>query len=69
MFLVLTLCRLVNHTGAVTFTCRIIHSLPLLMSVVQVFYHDKMAAVAHLVGTDTLPLPTQVSTLWRLEDI
>ncbi|KAK7102022.1 uncharacterized protein [Littorina saxatilis] len=52
--------RLVNHTGAVMFTCRIIHSLPLLQSVVHIFYQDKMSAVAHLVGSDTLPLPTQV---------
>ena len=56
----MVLFRLVNHTGSVVFTCRVIHSLPLLQSVVHVFYQDKMAAVAHLVGSDTLPLPTQV---------
>ena len=49
-----------NHTGEVTFTCRFIHSLPLLMSAVQVFYHDRMAAVAHLIGSDQIPLPEQV---------
>ena len=37
-----------------------IHSIPLLMSVVQVFYHDKMAAVAHLIGSDQIPKPEQV---------
>lgn len=42
------------------FTCRIIHSLPLLMSAVQVFYQDKMVAVAHLVGMDQLPTIDQV---------
>ena len=57
--------RFVNHTGEVTFTCRFIHSLPLLMSAVQVFYHDRMAAVAHLVGSDQLPLPEQVYKWYR----
>ncbi|XP_041349650.1 uncharacterized protein LOC121368951 [Gigantopelta aegis] len=52
--------KLLNHMKAVTFTCRIIHSLPLLMSAVQVFYHDKMAVLAHLIGPEQLPLPTQV---------
>jgi len=31
-----------------------------MMSVVQVFFHDKMAAVAHLVYPDQLPKQTQV---------
>ena len=53
-------CRFVNHTGEVTFTCRLIHSLPLVMSAIQVFYHDRMAAVAHLIGSDQIPLPEQV---------
>ena len=53
-------CRLINHTGSVVFTCRVIHSLRLMQSVIHIFYQDKMAAVAHLVGSDTLPLPTQV---------
>ena len=38
-----------------TFTARVIHSLPLLMSAVQIYYRDKMIAVSHLVGTDTIP--------------
>ncbi|KAL3852091.1 hypothetical protein ACJMK2_015777 [Sinanodonta woodiana] len=53
--------RLINHTGHVIFTCRITHSVPLLMSAIQVYYHDKMVAVAHLIGSDQLPLPTQVA--------
>ena len=38
------------------FTVRVIHSLPLLMSAVQIYYRDKMIAVSHLVGTDTIPV-------------
>mgnify|MGYP001800270133 FL=1 len=38
-----------------TFTARVIHSLPLLMSAVQIYHRDKMIAVSHLVGTDTIP--------------
>ncbi|XP_046563454.1 glycine-rich domain-containing protein 1-like [Haliotis rubra] len=57
--------KLLNHMKKVEFTCRIIHSLPLLMSAVQIFYHDKMAAVAHLVGPDQIPRPEQVSNTSR----
>ncbi|KAL4226738.1 hypothetical protein ACF0H5_014718 [Mactra antiquata] len=53
--------KLVNHTGEVTFTCRVIHSLPLLMSAIQIFYHNRMTAVAHLIGSDQIPLPSQLS--------
>ena len=35
-------------------TAYIIHSLPLLMSAVQVFCKDQMAVVAHLVGLEQL---------------
>ncbi|ESO91289.1 hypothetical protein LOTGIDRAFT_153720 [Lottia gigantea] len=52
--------RLLNHAGEVAYTCRIIHSLPLLMSAIHVFYRDKMAAVAHLIASDQLPLPQMV---------
>ena len=44
-------------TNAV-FTARVIHSQPLLMSCVQIFYRDKMVAVSHLIGTDTVPEDT-----------
>ena len=43
------------------FTCRTIHSMPLMMSVIQVFFKDKMAAIGHLIASDQLPLPTQVN--------
>ncbi|XP_060588854.1 uncharacterized protein LOC132744229 [Ruditapes philippinarum] len=39
----------------------VIHSQPLLMSVIQVICNEKMVAVAHLIASDQLPLPTQVS--------
>lgn len=54
---------LVNHSESVVMTCRVVHSQPLLQSAVQVFYQEKMAAVAHLVGLEQLPLPTQV---WKV---
>ncbi|XP_025085903.1 uncharacterized protein LOC112559134 [Pomacea canaliculata] len=54
--------RLVNLDGFLQMTCRVIHSLPMMQSVVQVFHRDKMAAVAHLIGTEQLPLPNQVTS-------
>ncbi|KAK3600650.1 hypothetical protein CHS0354_031563 [Potamilus streckersoni] len=58
-------CQVADHslksrTGQMIFTCRIIHSLPLLMSAIQVYHHDKTVAVAHTIGSDQLPLSTQV---------
>ena len=44
-------------------TVRIIHSLTLNMSVVQVYYQDKLAAISHLIGQDQLPGPKQVHLL------
>ncbi|XP_059140779.1 uncharacterized protein LOC131928710 [Physella acuta] len=51
--------KVTNHRGVPLFTCRLIHSQPLLQSAVHVFYQDKMVAVGHLVGTDQLPTPIQ----------
>ncbi|KAL8618173.1 hypothetical protein ACOMHN_059180 [Nucella lapillus] len=51
----------VNHSESVVLTCRVLHSVDLLQSAIYVFYQDKMAAAAHLVGLDQLPLPTQIS--------
>lgn len=53
--------RLFNHAQQLKFTVRVIHSIPLMMSAVQVYFADKMAAVSHLIGTDHLPAHTQVS--------
>ena len=49
-----------NHTQNVQFTARVIHSLSVMTSVVHVYFHDKMAAVAHLIGLDQLPIPKHV---------
>lgn len=46
--------------GNVIFTCRIIHSVKMMTSVVQIFFQDKMAAVAHVIGTEQLPMKSQV---------
>jgi len=59
-FFFLYISRFANHTGEIIFTCRVIHSQPLLMSAIQVFFHGRIAAVAHLVGSDQIPLPSQV---------
>ncbi|XP_052811431.1 uncharacterized protein LOC128239039 [Mya arenaria] len=42
------------------FTIRVIHSVPLMTSVVQVFHEDHMLAISHLIGTEQLPLQTQI---------
>lgn len=52
--------RIRNAVGEVMFTARVIHSLPLMTSVVHVFYHDLLSVVCHLLGPDTLPTPAQV---------
>ncbi len=41
-------------------TAYLIHSLPLLMSAVQIFCGDKMAVVAHLVGLEQLGYETEL---------
>ncbi|XP_059177584.1 uncharacterized protein LOC131956954 [Physella acuta] len=53
--------KLFNHTRRVVFTVRMIHSEPLLMSAIHVFYGDKLTVVAHLVVGDQLPLPSSVT--------
>ena len=45
---------LINNNGFRCMTAYLIHSLPLLMSTVQVFCKDQMAVVAHLVGLEQL---------------
>ena len=52
--------RLYNHAGELKFTCRVVHSVPLLTSAAQVYCGDQMAAVAHLIGQDQLPKASQV---------
>ncbi|XP_067930110.1 uncharacterized protein [Watersipora subatra] len=74
-------CTVANHalsvhgTGADLFTARVIHSQPLLMSCVQIYFRDRMVAISHLVGTEQLPeddnmiikSPQTVVTLRRRE--
>ena len=43
-----------NSDGERKMTAYLIHSLPLLMSAVQIFTGDQMAAVAHLVGLEQI---------------
>ncbi|XP_062592625.1 uncharacterized protein LOC134254077 [Saccostrea cucullata] len=59
------LCQVASHklrdqNGNIAFTCRFIHSVNVMTSVVHVFYNDEMAAVAHIIGSDQLPLRNQV---------
>lgn len=58
-------CRVATHSlsnlvGKEAFKVRIIHSASMVMSAIQIFYKDKLSAIAHLIGADQLPLPTQV---------
>ena len=43
-----------NDKGQRVMTAYLIHSLPLLMSAVQIFSGDQMAVVGHLVGLEQL---------------
>ena len=54
-------CRLLTPSGQHLLTCRVIHSLTLVMSAVQIFLGDKLVGVAHLIGAEQLPNITQVS--------
>ena len=62
---ILNVSRLLDNKGNVKFTCRVIHSLPLMMSAVQVFHLDKMVAVSHLIGTEQLPTPVRSKEIER----
>lgn len=61
MFSLIIFLRLPDLNGNVVFTCRIIHNVPLMTSVVHVFFYGNVAAVAHVIGTDQLPIDTQVN--------
>ena len=50
----------IPFNGSPLFTVRIIHSLPLRMSAVQVFFQDKMVATSQLVGSEQFPTVNQV---------
>ena len=42
------------------FTARVIHSLPLRQSVIQIYHGGNMNAISHLIGSEQLPKPNQV---------
>ena len=46
--------RVLDADGRKLFSVYLVHSLPLRMSAVQLFVGDRMAAVAHLVDSNTL---------------
>ena len=46
--------RVLDANGRKLFSVYLVHSLPLRMSAVQLFVGDRMAAVAHLVDSNTL---------------
>jgi len=52
--------RLYNKLATLEYTVRVIHSIPLHMSAVQVYKGDQMIVVSHLVGSDQLPSKHQV---------
>ena len=44
-------------------TSRVIHSLPLKMSAIQIFQDSKMVAISHLIGLDQLPKKPEVGVI------
>ena len=51
---------IMNADGERKMTAYLIHSLPLLMSAVQIFTGDQMAVVAHLVGLEQIGYETEL---------
>ncbi|KAL4227035.1 hypothetical protein ACF0H5_015011 [Mactra antiquata] len=49
-----------NHDGEETFRCRITHIPDHLHSGVEIFFHQKLVATSHLIGSSQLPRPSQV---------
>lgn len=54
--------RLRSKNGT-SFICRVIHNVQKMTSVLQFFFEDKLAAVAHFIGNDQLPKKSQVLLL------
>ncbi|OAF71581.1 hypothetical protein A3Q56_00641 [Intoshia linei] len=56
-------CTIATHklvTNIASFQCRVIHCVLMRLSVVQIYYKDKMMAIAHTIGSGPLPRPEQV---------
>ena len=64
---------LLDISGTTKFTIRIIHATNPQLSIVQVYYLDKMAAVAHTIGSEQLPPKALVRigyiTWWPLQGL
>ena len=60
LFILFYFFRITSMAGEQVFTCRVIHSLPLLMSAIHVFCKDKLSVVCQLIGSDQLPVSSQV---------
>lgn len=54
--------RLRSKNGK-SFICRVIHNVLKMTSVLQFFFEDKLAAIAHFIGNDQLPKKSQVLLL------
>lgn len=54
--------RLRSKNGK-SFICRVIHNVQKMTSVLQFFFEDKLAAIAHFIGYDQLPKKSQVLLL------
>nr|XP_011457180.2 uncharacterized protein LOC105349186 isoform X2 [Crassostrea gigas] len=52
--------RLRSKNGK-SFICRVIHNVQKMTSVLQFFFEDKLAAIAHFIGNDQLPKKSQIS--------
>lgn len=46
-----------------SFICRVIHNVQKMTSVLQFFFEDKLAAIAHFIGNDQLAKKSQVLLL------
>lgn len=54
--------RLRSKNGK-SFICRVIHNVQKMTSVLQFFFEDKLAAIAHFIGNDQLHKKSQVLLL------
>ena len=65
-------CKVVSHKinfdGTQMMSAFLIHCLPLKMSAIQLFLHDKMAVVAHIVGQETIG-DEKMLRLFDLQDL
>lgn len=55
--------RILNHTGDKIYLARVLHSIDALMSGIQIRTNENIQAVAHIIGSNQLPLPDQLSSV------